>query len=337
MGASTHDAGPGRHAPVLYQQVLSALQPRAGGHYIDGTLGGGGHARGILQAAGSDGELLGLDRDSESLELAGRTLAAFGGRLHLRQASYADMAAQAATLGWKRVDGILLDLGLSSLQLDEPGRGFSLRAEGPLDMRFDRAQRLTADEIVNSWPEGDLADVLREYGEQPGAGRVARAIVGARPIRTTTELAGVVTRAVGGSRSRRDAWRSRIHPATQTFQALRIAVNGELEALEGGLEAVPGLLEEGGKLVVISFHSLEDRLVKRFLQREARDCLCPPRQPVCTCGHLATLEVPLRRPIRPDAAELRANPRARSARLRFAIRRSTARSLHKRNRVGSSR
>ncbi|MBF8255987.1 MAG: mraW [Anaerolineales bacterium] len=331
MGASLSDAGPGpQHAPVLYQQVLAALEPRAGGHYIDGTLGGGGHARGILEAAGPDGELLGLDRDPQALKLTAARLEPFGGRVHLRQATFAEMTFHASALGWKRVDGILLDLGLSSMQLDDPARGFSFRFEAPLDMRFDPAQRLTAAEIVNGWPEDDLAEVLRDYGEQPGAGRVAQAIIAARPIRTTTELAGVVVRAAGRSRSG-------VHPATQTFQALRIAVNEELEALERGLEAVPGLLEEGGKLVVISFHSLEDRLVKRFLRREERDCVCPPRQPVCTCGHQATLVVPVRRPIRPEAAETSANPRARSARMRFGERLGAARSLHKRNRVGSSR
>jgi 16S rRNA (cytosine1402-N4)-methyltransferase len=331
MGASFPDAGSGpQHAPVLYQQVLSALEPRAGGHYIDGTLGGGGHARGILEAAGPDGELLGLDRDPQALELAAGTLQSFGGRVHLRQASFAEMAFHASSLGWRRVDGILLDLGLSSMQLGDPARGFSFRSEAPLDMRFDPAQRLTAAEIVNGWPEGELAEVLREYGEQPGPGRVAQAIVAARPIRTTTELAGVVARAAGRSRSG-------VHPATQTFQALRIAVNEELEALERGLEAVPDLLEEGGRLVVISFHSLEDRLVKRFLRREERDCVCPPRQPVCTCGHQATLVVPVRRPIRPEVQEIRANPRSRSARMRFGERLGAARSLHKRNRVGSSR
>jgi 16S rRNA (cytosine1402-N4)-methyltransferase len=338
MGPSTHDAGPGpQHTPVLYQQVLSALEPRAGGHYIDGTLGGGGHALGILEVAGSTCELLGLDRDPGALEQAGARLKAFGGRVHLRQASFAEMALQASALGWTRVDGILLDLGLSSMQVEDPSRGFSFRFDGPLDMRFDQAQSLTAAEIVNGWSEDELAELLREYGEQPRAGRVAQAIAAARPIRTTTELAGVVARAAGRSRSRRDASPGGIHPATQVFQALRIAVNGELQALEAGLEAMPGLLEERGRLVVISFHSLEDRLVKRFLRREERDCLCPPRQPVCTCGHRATLVVPVRRAIRPEAAEIRANPRARSARLRFGERLGAARSLHKRNRVGSSR
>ena len=331
MGASSSDAGPGpQHAPVLYQQALSALAPRAGGRYIDGTLGGGGHARGILEAAAPDGELLGLDRDPGALAKAAGRLAGFGGRVHLSQASFGDMALHAAALGWKRVDGILLDLGLSSLQLDDPTRGFSFRAEGPLDMRFDPGQGLTAAEIVNGWPTDDLAKVLRTYGEQPGAGRVAQAIVAARPIRTTTELAGVVARAGGRRRSRRDASRGGIHPATQTFQALRIAVNGELEELERGLESTTNLLEAGGRLVVISFHSLEDRIVKQFLRREETDCICPPQQPVCTCGHRATLAVPVRRAIRPEAAETRANPRSRSARLRFAERLDAARSLHKR-------
>jgi 16S rRNA (cytosine1402-N4)-methyltransferase len=329
MGASEYDVGPGpQHAPVLYQQALTALDLRAGGHYIDGTLGGGGHAFGILEAAGPDGELLGLDRDRDALVLAAARLAPFGDRAHLRQASFAEMAQQAAALGWARVDGIFLDLGLSSMQLDDPVRGFSFRFEGPLDMRFDRDQRLTAAEIVNTWPEAELADLLRDYGEQPRARHVARAIAAARPISTTTELAEIVAGAAGrGGR--------RIHPATQTFQALRIAVNGELDMLQAGLQAVPGLLAEGGRLAVISFHSLEDRLVKRFLRQEERDCLCPPEQPVCTCGHRATLSVPVRKAIRPTADEVRANPRARSARLRFAERLGAARSLHKRNWVGS--
>jgi len=329
MGASTMDAGPGPHAPVLYQQALSALEPRAGGHYIDGTLGGGGHAFGILQAADPDGELLGLDRDPDALELAARRLRPFGNRVHLCQGSFADMALHASAVGWGQVDGILLDLGLSSRQLDDPERGFSFLREGPLDMRFDRTQRLTAEEVVNGWPEEELAGLLRDYGEQTAAARLARAIIAARPLRTTTELAQVVARTVGRRRKG-------IHPATQTFQALRIAVNDELGALEAGLEAVPGLLRAGGRVAVISFHSLEDRLVKRFLRREERDCVCPPRQPVCTCGHEATLALTVRRAIRPEAAEIQANPRARSARLRFAERVGAARSLHKRNRVGSS-
>ena len=247
MGASNRDAGPGPHAPVLYQQALSALEPRAGGRYIDGTLGGGGHALGILESTRPDGELLGMDRDPLALNVAAGRLAAYAGRFHLRNASFAAMAEQAEALGWDGVEGILFDLGLSSMQLDDPARGFSFRFEGPLDMRFDPSQALTAGEIVNRWDEAALADVFRRYGEQPRAGAVARAIVQARPVHTTTALARIVTRAAGRSRSG-------IHPATQTFQALRLAVNRELEELSEGLAASLGLLRERGRLVVISFH-----------------------------------------------------------------------------------
>lgn len=322
MGAAKHDADPGPHAPVLYQQVISALEPRAGGTYIDGTLGAGGHAHGILVASDPDGRILGLDRDPEALDAASRRLAPFGDRIHFERGSYADMEAAVANLGWEAVDGILLDLGISSMQLADPGRGFSFRHEGPLDMRFDPAQALTADQIVNQWPGEEITRILRSYGEQPAAGRVAKSILAARPIRTTTELAGVVARVAGRSRSG-------IHPATQTFQALRIAVNDELGTLAAGLEAALRLLGDGGRLVVISFHSLEDRLVKQFLRREGRDCICPEGQPVCTCGHRATLRELTRRPVRPTEAEIRANPRARSARMRAATRRGAAQSLHK--------
>jgi 16S rRNA (cytosine1402-N4)-methyltransferase len=303
MGASMRDAEPGPHAPVLYQQVLSALEPRAGGRYIDGTLGGGGHAQGILAAAEPDGELLGLDRDPEALALAGRRLAPFSERIHLRHASFVAMDVEATALGWDGVDGILLDLGLSSMQLDEARRGFSFRLDGPLDMRFDISQPLTADDIVNGWDEAELAEALRRYGEQPRAGAVARAIVRSRPVHSTTELAKIVARAAG--RSRRG-----IHPATLTFQALRIVVNEELESLRLGLEKAVGLLRPRGRLVVISFHSLEDRLVKQFLRRESSDCICPPGRPICTCGHRAALRLLTRRPIRPERSRI-ANPRRR--------------------------
>lgn len=321
MDASLRDAVRGPHAPVLYQQALTALAPRAGGLYIDGTLGGGGHAQGILEASAPDGKLLGLDRDPAALAVASQRLGAFGPRVHLSQASFADMAGQAAALGWEGVDGILLDLGLSSMQLDDPGRGFSLRLEGPLDMRFDPAQSLTAAEVVNGWSEDELAGVLRRFGELPRSRAIARAIVRSRPLRTTVDLAQVVAQAAGRSRSR-------IHPATQAFQALRLAVNGELEALAEGLEASLEVLNQGGRLVVIAFHSLEDRIVKQFLRRESRDCVCPPQQPVCTCGHVATLHELHRRPLRPTRQEVTANPRARSARLRAAERMGKARSLH---------
>jgi 16S rRNA (cytosine1402-N4)-methyltransferase len=263
----------------------------------------------LLSLSDPDGEVLGLDRDPAALDMAARRLGGYTGRLHLRHASFADLATEARRQGWGAVDGILLDLGLSSLQLADAGRGFSFQREGPLDMRFDPAQSLTADEIVNGWDEVELADLLARWGEEPRARRIARALVGARPIRTTTALAAAVARATPGKRSG-------IHPATRTFQALRIAVNGELDALEAALPQGVSLLAPGGRMAVIAFHSLEDRIVKRFFQRESRDCICPPRQPVCTCGHRATVRLVERKPIRPEPAEVRSNPRARSARMR---------------------
>ncbi|MEW6568122.1 MAG: 16S rRNA (cytosine(1402)-N(4))-methyltransferase RsmH [Chloroflexota bacterium] len=313
MGASFDAAGAGSHTPVLYQQVLSALQPSAGSRHIDGTIGAGGHAAGILQTSAPDGELLGLDRDPQALRLARERLSPFGPRLHLRQASFALLADCAERLGWNQVHGILFDLGLSSMQLSDPARGFSFQLDGPLDMRFDPDQPTSAADLVNGLPEQDLADLLRRYGEEPRPRRVARAIVDARPLHTTRQLADVVARAAG--RKRRG-----LHPATRTFQALRIAVNGELEALEAALPQALDLLAPGGRLVVIAFHSLEDRLVKNFLRDESRDCLCPPGQPACTCGHHATLRVLTPKPVRPAEDEVRRNPRARSARMRVAER-----------------
>jgi 16S rRNA (cytosine1402-N4)-methyltransferase len=303
----------GLHTPVLYQEALTALQPRAEGRYIDGTLGSGGHAEGLLTASAPDGQLLGLDHDPAALAAAQRRLSRFGDRVRLRQASFADLEQEAHREGWGVVQGILLDLGLSSLQLADAARGFSFQRDGPLDMRMDPRQSLTADEIVNRWTEDDLADVLFRWGEEPRARSIARSVVAARPVRTTLALADVVARAAG--RSRRS-----IDPATRTFQALRIAVNDEIGALEAALPQAVDLLAPAGRLAVISFHSLEDRAVKQFLRRESRDCLCPPRQPVCICGHRATVRLIGRRPVRPDEAEVAANPRARSARMRAAER-----------------
>jgi len=313
MSASADAGSSAWHTPVLYQPVLTALKLSPDGRYIDGTVGAGGHAEGILEGSAPNGCLLGLDRDPQALEVVARRLSRFGERVALRQSSYADMAVQAAALGWPEIDGILLDLGLSSLQLEDPARGFSFRQEGPLDMRFDPCQALTAHDLVNEWDQRALADVIFRYGEEPKARAIARAIVAARPIQTTLELAEVIEAAVGGRRGK-------IHPATRTFQALRIAVNQELEQLERGLSAAVGLLKPGGRLVVISFHSLEDRLVKTFFRRESQDCICPPDLPVCRCAHVATLRVVTRKPIRPSDEEVRANPRARSARLRVAER-----------------
>ena len=286
---------------------------------MDGTLGAGGHAWGILEASSPDGRLLGLDVDPQALKLAQEKLAPFGERAILVQASYTSLAEQLKALGWQAVDGILLDLGVSSMQLDTPERGFSFLADAPLDMRFDPRNPRTAADLVNELPERELADILFQYGEERNARQVARAIVRARPLSSTRQLAEVVARVTSGGASG-------IHPATRTFQALRIAVNQELERLEAVLPlAVSALAARncrtpGGRLAVIAFHSLEDRLVKQYFRREGRDCLCPPRQPICTCGHKAILRELTRQPIRPQEEEIRQNPRARSARLRIVER-----------------
>jgi 16S rRNA (cytosine1402-N4)-methyltransferase len=280
---------------------------------IDGTVGAGGHAEGILERSAPDGELLGLDRDSVTLPLAQQLLARFGERAILRHGSFREITKHAAAIGWNQVDGVLLDLGVSSMQLDDAERGFSFRTQGPLDMRFDPEGGETAAELVNRLSEPELADLIARYGEEPQARRFARAIVGARPLESTTQLAEVIASARRGRRGR-------IHPATQTFQALRIAVNDELSALEQTLPQAVGLLKVGGRLAVIAFHSLEDRIVKRFMREESRDCICPPEQQTCTCGHKAQLRLIQRKPIRPSTLETQANPRARSARLRVAER-----------------
>jgi 16S rRNA (cytosine1402-N4)-methyltransferase len=311
MSASSGAVSANGHTPVLYQNVLNALNLHAGGHYIDGTVGAGGHAAGILECSSPDGRLLGLDRDPNALELAGFRLEPFGDRVSLRHASYTAMRDEAFAQGWDRVDAILLDLGLSSMQLEDAKRGFSFRFDGPLDMRFDPEVDFMADELVNHMPQNELADVIKRYGEEPRARAIAEAIVQARPLRTTLELADVIASKATGKRKG-------IHPATRTFQALRIAVNDELNALKAGLETAVGLLSPGGRLVVISFHSLEDRIVKRFFRRESQDCICPPEQLICCCEHAATLRILTKRPIRPESDEISLNPRARSARLRVA-------------------
>jgi 16S rRNA (cytosine1402-N4)-methyltransferase len=245
------------------------------------------------------------------LQLAQERLASFSERAILIQASYVTLRAQLDELGWDFVNGILLDLGLSSMQLDTRERGFSFQADAPLDMRFDPWGPIRAADLVNTLPEKDLANLLYEYGEERRSRQVAHAIVRARPVQTTRQLAQVVAGATRGGQKG-------IHPATRTFQALRIAVNRELESLEAVLPQAVSSLEPGGRLAVIAFHSLEDRIVKNFFRQESRDCICPPRQPVCTCGHKATIKEITRRPVRPQEAEVQANPRARSARLRVA-------------------
>jgi 16S rRNA (cytosine1402-N4)-methyltransferase len=291
---------------------LAGLRIKPGRRYIDATVGGGGHARGILVASASDGKLLGMDADPMAVALAGEQLAEFGKRVILVQSNFADLEEVAMEHGFFPVDGILLDLGLSSMQLETAGRGFSFQLDGPLDMRFDPSQTTTAADLVNSSPMEELAGILFRYGEEPQARRIARAIVAERPVNTTRELAALVERTVGRRR--------RLHPATRAFQALRMAVNEELECLAEALPQAVRLLVSGGRLTIISFHSLEDRLAKEFFRNEARDCLCPPEIPVCTCGHRATLGIVTKKPIRPSAEEVAANPRSRSARLRIAFR-----------------
>lgn len=301
------------HLPVLLEETLSALAPRAGGCYLDGTVGLGGHAEQILERSSPDGRVIGLDRDSDALALARERLAHFGDRATLLHRGYDEAQQVVAELGVAPLDGFLLDLGVSSLQLDRAERGFSFRVDAPLDMRFDQTGGGSAHELVNGTEETALADLIWQYGEEPASRRIARAIVRSRPIESTVQLARVVEHAVGRPRGRTS-------PATRTFQALRIAVNHELDNLSSALDQSVRLLARGGRLVVISFHSLEDRLVKRFIQRESRDCICPPGLPECRCGHQRTL-IPLSRsPGVPSIQEQHTNPRSRSAKLRAAQR-----------------
>jgi 16S rRNA (cytosine1402-N4)-methyltransferase len=305
------------HLPVLYHEIITALRPKNTGKYLDATVGAGGHACGILDASSPLGELLGLDLDPQALAIADQRLERFKGRYTLIQASYTSLLEQMQLLGWKAVDGIIIDLGLSSMQLDTAGRGFSFRLDGPLDMRFDPAQGLSAADLLNQCGEQELADIIWRYGEEPQSRRIAKAILQARPLTTTRQLAGIIEKNVKGKPGK-------IHPATRTFQALRIAVNQELQTLETFLPRAVQALAPGGRLAVISFHSLEDRIVKQFFVQESKDCICPSSQPVCTCQHKASLERITRRSIVPQAQEMTDNPRARSARLRIVEKKNLA-------------
>jgi 16S rRNA (cytosine1402-N4)-methyltransferase len=300
-----------RHIPVLLDDVVRGLDVAPGGVYLDATVGGGGHAFAILEASRPDGRLLGLDRDPEAVERTARRLSTFGDRVKVVHASYVDLLTVAEDEGYLPLDGILFDLGFSSWQIEDPDRGFSFSAEGPLDMRYDPTSTgVTAADLVNQTPASELADILYEYGEETQSRRIAAAIVSARPITSTQELAQVIIDAVGPRRGR-------LHPATLTFQALRIAVNRELAGLKSALPQAIRALRPGGRLAVIAFHSLEDRIVKRFFRRESRDCICPPELPVCRCDHRRTVRRLTRKPIMPSEAEIETNPRARSARLRI--------------------
>lgn len=302
-----------RHAPVLLRETVDALAVRAGGTYIDATVGLGGHAEAVLEAAQPDGRLLGIDRDPDAIEVASERLGRFGDLAVLAQGNHDDIATIGREHGFDAVDGVLFDLGVSSMQLDAPGRGFSFQRDEALDMRMGPDAVETAADLVNTREEHELADIIWKYGEERRSRVIARAIVANRPIRTTGELVNAIEQAVGRGRERQ------IHPATLTFQALRIAVNGELRSLEDALDGARGLLAGvGSRLAVISFHSLEDRIVKRYMIKESSTCVCPPRTPVCICGATPRLRVVNRRAIRASEDEIARNPRARSARLRVA-------------------
>ena len=300
------------HLSVLAREVIEFLEPKTGKRYLDGTLGGGGHSERILIDSSPDGQVLGLDWDEEALAAARNRLSGFGARIITRRASFTAAAEILAEINWPSIDGAVLDLGVSSHQLDTPQRGFSFRLSDRLDMRMDRRQSLDAFEIVNSYSAAQLERILKTYGEERRARRIAAAIIARRSqrsIESTGELAELIAGVKGRSAGER-------HPATLSFQALRIAVNQELDHLKQFLDRGYELFSPGARLVVISFHSLEDRLVKAAFRKWSRDCLCPPRAPVCTCGWRRKAKVLTSRPVVASAAECQTNPRARAAKLR---------------------
>ena len=304
------------HTPVLLQETIKALAVQPGGRYIDCTLGAGGHAVAILEQSSPGGQLLGIDADPEAMKVAGARLEAYSGSTLLVNENFVNLQAICIKYDFLPVHGILFDLGLSSFQLGSDGRGFSFQHDAPLDMRLSPSQEVTAADIINTYPEGELVHLIKTYGEESYSRQIAHHIVQERPIRTTLHLARTIERAVGGGRGR-------IHPATKTFQALRIVVNQELEHLEAALKQAISILGFEGRLVVISYHSLEDRIVKQLMQQESRDCICPPGTPVCVCGHAACLRLINKRVITPSKEEIQFNPRSRSAKLRAVERIST--------------
>jgi len=307
------------HLPVMVEEVLESLSPAPGSFQIDATVGGGGHSRRILEANSPDGRLLGLDADRAAIARTRQRLAEFGNRVTLREGNFEDLAEVAPEAGFVPADGVLFDLGLSSQQLADESRAFSFHSEGPLDMRFDNSRGVPASTLLAELDEEELGDLFRRFGEEPRARRIAHAIVEHRrrePITTGKQLADVVAAAAPvPPRGRR-----RVHPATRVFQALRIAVNRELETLPAALAGAVEVLRTDGRLAVISYHSLEDRIVKRFIAAERRGCVCPPEAPVCVCGRKPRLAVVGPQPRRPSDAEVARNPRSRSARLRAARR-----------------
>ena len=304
------------HVPVLVAELIDSLRPEPGKRYLDGTLGAAGHSEEILIKSSPDGQVLGLDRDNEAVAAAEERLHRFDRRFIARQASFADGKDILTAIGWHAVDGVVLDLGISSHQIDSPERGFSFRTQARLDMRMDRQQVLDAQEIVNSFPGDELERIFRDYGEESAARRIAQAIVAERrhgSVQTTTDLVRIIARVKGAGRRQH-------HPATQVFQALRIAVNHELQHLERFLAGGFEILRPGGRMAIISFHSLEDRMVKTAFRKWSRACLCPPRVLRCGCGWSQKVKLITKKPAVPSAAEIHANPRARSAKLRVVER-----------------
>jgi 16S rRNA (cytosine1402-N4)-methyltransferase len=301
------------HIPVLLSEAAEGLQAQPGECFVDCTVGLGGHAATILEKISPSGRLLGIDADSEAIETAQTKLIDYGKAVTLVNDNFVNLEAICVEYHFYPVDGILFDLGVSSLQLDTAQRGFSFQSEAALDMRFNSRQGLTAADIVNTFSETELIHIIKEYGEERHSRRLARHIVQSRPITTTSELVRVVKQVLGGKHAK-------IHPATRTFMALRIAVNSELQNLKSALQQAIKLLRPGGRLVVISYHSLEDRIVKEFMQREASSCICPPGTVICCCGHIPTLKLISRKVIKPSPLEIESNPRSRSAKLRIAER-----------------
>jgi 16S rRNA (cytosine1402-N4)-methyltransferase len=299
------------HTPVLLEETVRALAVQPGGRYIDCTLGTGGHAVAILEAGSPGGQLLGIDADPQALAVARERLADYRNSVLLVNANFADLQSICFRYDFYPVHGILFDLGLSSLQLDDDSRGFSFQKDAPLDMRLNPEQTTTAADIVNTLSESELARLIKTYGQEGGGRRIAHQVAMERPIKSTRQLVRVVEKAASQKRGR-------IHPATKTFQALRIAVNEELEHLEMALRQAVDLLGFEGRLAVISYHSLEDRIVKQFMHQESRDCICPPGTPSCVCGHRARLRLINKKIITPTPSEVKLNPRSRSARLRVA-------------------
>ena len=300
------------HIPVMLEACMRLMDPQSGGKFADGTLGAGGHSEAILKASSPDGKLISFDLDPVAIAIARERLEPYGDRVRIIQDSYVNLGRYAEE---NSLDGFIVDLGVSSMQLDRQDRGFSFLQDGPLDMRFSPEQPLTAADLVNQLPEEELARILWLYGEERKSRQIAAMICAERErnkIVTTAQLRDVILSAAGNSREK-------IHPATRSFQAIRIAVNGELDAVEAVLPAAVKALKPGGRLLVISFHSLEDRIVKNYFKTESKDCLCPPEQPVCTCGHKAVLRELTRHPVTADDEEIKLNPRARSAKLRAAV------------------